>query len=131
MRVIDASALTKYVNREMGWEHVEGLLFEGCMTLNLALKEVVNSLWKRVRRGEITEEQATELTDALLEAKIVRIFSQEPLLTEALRLSVKLDITIYDSLYIVLARQLRADLITSDITQAKKAEQVGIRTLVA
>lgn len=101
------------------------------MTLDLALKEVVNSLWKRVRRGEITEEQATELTNAFLEARIVRTFSQEPLLTEALRLSVKLDITVYDYLYMVLAKQLRADLIASDSMQAKEAKQVGIRTLVA
>lgn len=48
VRVIDSSSLTKYVNREDGWRSMEKYLMEGCITLSLAVKEVSNSVWKRV-----------------------------------------------------------------------------------
>lgn len=129
MRVIDASALAKYLNREAGWKQVEELLLEGCVTVELALKEAISALWKRFKRKEMTESQVLEIANAFLSLKIVRIHPQDGLLTDALGLSLKLDTTVYDALYIVLAKKLRMDLITSDKVQAKKAEQTGINTL--
>ncbi|MCD6536018.1 MAG: type II toxin-antitoxin system VapC family toxin [Thaumarchaeota archaeon] len=126
MRVIDASALAKYVNREDGWERVEEHLLRGCVTLDLALKEVANSLLKRVKRGDLGGGKAVEVVRALLENKIVRIAPEQPLLVEALELSIKTGLTIYDSTYIVLARRLGTELITSDRKQAEKAEEAGV-----
>jgi predicted nucleic acid-binding protein len=58
VKVIDSSSLSKYVNRETNWDRVRELLREGCTTLELAVKEVGNSLWKRVTRGEVTADTA-------------------------------------------------------------------------
>ena len=58
MRVIDSSALVKYFTREAGWEKVREVLIDGVVTLDLAVKEVANALWKRVTRGEIDYDTA-------------------------------------------------------------------------
>ena len=130
MRVIDSSALIKYVNRERGWEQVQEHIIAGCGTVDLALKELGNALWKRVMRKELTEKQAIDLMNFVLEKKIVRVFPQEPLLPEALALSMKTGLPVYDCIYIVLAKQLGTELITSDRKLAEKAKEVGVIALV-
>ena len=47
MRVIDSSVLVKYFSREKGWEKARKYIVEGAMTLDLAIKEVSNTLRKR------------------------------------------------------------------------------------
>ncbi|MBO3840785.1 MAG: type II toxin-antitoxin system VapC family toxin [Thermoproteota archaeon] len=130
MRVIDASALGKYLNRENGWEKVEKFLMEGCITIDLAFKEIANMLWKRVKLKDLKEEQVIGLIEAFLNSGILRVYPQNTLLKEALELSARLDMTVYDSLYVILAKKLNVDLITSDKLQAEKAITVGIRTLL-
>ncbi|MEM1611366.1 MAG: type II toxin-antitoxin system VapC family toxin [Sulfolobales archaeon] len=48
MRVIDPSSLIKYFSREEGWDRVRDLMRDGVITLDLAVKEVANALWKKV-----------------------------------------------------------------------------------
>ena len=130
MKVIDASALIKYVNRERGWEQVQDHILAGCATVDLALKELGNALWKRVMRNELTEEQAIDIMSFILERRMVKAFPQGPLLREALALSMKMALPIYDCVYVVLAKQLETELITSDRKQAEKAEEVGVASLL-
>lgn len=47
MKVIDSSALIKYIVKEEDWENVEKNLKEGCTMLNLASKEMANALVKK------------------------------------------------------------------------------------
>lgn len=130
MRVIDASALGKYINRESGWQKIEKLLMEGCVTVDLAFKEIANMLWKRIKSEGLEEEQVISLVTDLLNSGILRTYSQNALLKDALEFSVKLDVTVYDSIYIVLAKKLNTDLITSDKLQAEKARTVEVRALI-
>ncbi len=130
MRVIDASALIKYLNREDGWRRVEEYILEGCITIDLALKEVANALWKRVKRGEVTERQALAIMEIILESKIVKIHSQQPLINEALKSSITNDLPIYDSLYIILAKHMKMPLVTSDKRQAEKAKMMGVNPIL-
>ena len=51
MKVIDSSALIKYFSCEEGWERVREVMLEGVVTLDLAIKELLNALWKKVRRA--------------------------------------------------------------------------------
>lgn len=51
MRVIDSSTLIKYLSREVGWERAREVILEGVITLDLAIKEVVSALWRRVFKG--------------------------------------------------------------------------------
>jgi len=130
VKVIDASALAKYLNKERGWQRVQEHLLEGCITIELVLKEVANTLWKRVMRKELTTQLAIEVMEAILDRKIVKISPQEPLLKEAIEFSLKSETTIYDALYITLAKRLNAPLITSDKKQAQKAKEVGVKPIL-
>lgn len=126
MKVIDSSALVKYIVKEPGWRRIEEFISAGCITVDLALKELCNALWKRVMRKELDESLATKLMNTILTRRIVRIYPQEPLLVEALKLSTNISLPIYDVIYIVLARKLKSELITSDKEQAEKAEELGV-----
>ncbi|MEJ2781337.1 hypothetical protein WIW89_10745 [Stygiolobus sp. CP850M] len=47
MRVIDSSSLVKFFSKEKGWEKVAEIITEGIMTLDLSIKEVANTMWKK------------------------------------------------------------------------------------
>jgi len=126
VKVIDASALIKYIVKELGWKRVQEFILAGCITVDLALKELANALWKRVMRKELDVGLAVKLMNTILTRRIVKIYPQESLLVEALKLSTNTSLPIYDVIYIVLARELKTELITSDVEQAKKAEGLGV-----
>ena len=126
MKVIDSSALIKYIVKEPGWKREQEFILAGCITVDLALKELANALWKRVMRRELDVGLAVKLMNTILTRRIVKIYPQESLLVEALKLSTNTSLPIYDVIYIVLARELKTELITSDVEQAKKAEGLGV-----
>ena len=126
MKVIDSSALIKYIVKEPGWKKVQEFILAGCITVDLALKELANALWKRVMRKELNVGLAVKLMNTILTRRIVRIYPQESLLVEALKLSTNTSLPIYDAIYIVLVRELKTELITSDVEQAKKAEELSV-----
>ena len=53
MKAIDSSTVVKFVNREANWEAAGEALRGGRVSVDLAVKETGNSLWKRVRRHEL------------------------------------------------------------------------------
>jgi predicted nucleic acid-binding protein len=53
VRVIDSSALIKYFSREKGWEDVRIYMLEGVLTIDLAIKETLNALWRKIIKEEI------------------------------------------------------------------------------
>ncbi len=128
MKVIDASALIKYVNKEPGYEVVVNHILQGCVTVELALKELGNALWKRVIKGVVSLEDARQVLKIFTEGRIVRFAAQEDLILDAFNLSTSLNITIYDAFYIVLAERLKVELLTSDWKQAEKAREHGVKT---
>ncbi len=128
MKVIDASALIKYVNKEPGYEGVVNHILQGCVTVELALKELGNALWKRVIKGVVSLEDARQILKIFTEGRIVRFAAQEDLILDAFNLSTSLNITIYDAFYIVLAERLKVELLTSDWKQAEKAREYGVKT---
>ena len=129
MRVIDSSSLSKYVNREASWKRVEGLLKEGCTTLELALKEVGNSVWKRVVRGELTPDIAISVYKDFVGLRPFKTARQEDLYAKALQISTTWNISLYDALFIELSRELNLELVTSDEKQAEVSEKMGVKTI--
>lgn len=125
MRVIDASALVKYLSREPGWRRVRELLAEGCVAPELLLKEAANSLWRRVRGGEISGGLAQQILGQARRVVDTRPQTDE-LLAEAFTIALKVGLTVYDALYIALARHNRVGLITADIRQAEAAQAIGV-----
>ena len=129
MRLIDSSSLCKYINREEGWKEVREELSKGCFTLDLALKEVASSLWKRFKRKELDEGFVLNTYRTFLEYLPVRVWGQREVLEDAFRISLRHDLTIYDSLFIARAIRDEAILITSDRKQARAAELEGLEVL--
>jgi predicted nucleic acid-binding protein len=128
--VIDSSALAKYLLREDGWQEVRRYLEEGCVTLNLAIKEAINALWKRVIMGGLDEGYAKEVARSFLNSGIVRAEDQDQLLEEALSVAIKRKITIYDSLFIALAKGKGLSLLTSDRRQVEAAIEEGVKAIL-
>ncbi len=131
--MVDASALTKYVLREEGWEQV-GLLLKKrrpVHTLDHILKEVGNAIWRHAAlRRIIDKDLATTLYSRLLglvEAGVIVVEPESRYLEEAFRIAMEHSITVYDSLYLAQARRL-GELLTSDEEQARVAQKLGIRT---
>jgi len=61
VRVIDSSALIKYFSREKGWEDVRRYMLEGVLTIDLAIKETLNALWRKIIKEEIMYETVVKI----------------------------------------------------------------------
>jgi predicted nucleic acid-binding protein len=71
-RVIDSSTLAKFPLKESGWERVKGILTGKPYTLDLAVKEVANAIWRRVTlMGDVSLEKAPVILGDLLKLKRV------------------------------------------------------------
>lgn len=129
MTVIDSSSLAKYVNREPGWEAVEAQLKRGVATIPLALKEIGNALWKRVREGQLSKEFSCQVLEGLLKLRPFKVLDQETVLPSALDISTEEDIPIYDAIFIALSEKTQEALITSDVKQAEAAKRRKLQVI--
>jgi predicted nucleic acid-binding protein len=124
VKVIDSSALIKYIAKEENWEKVEEHLKEGCVTLDLAIKETANALVKKALKNEVTTETAKEIINYL--PKIVTITPQKEHFSKALEIAIKHKLVIYDALFIALSANTNTPLLTSDEKQAETSKEYGV-----
>jgi predicted nucleic acid-binding protein len=75
--------------------------------------EMVNILWKKFRRGELTQEEADDIVDQLPGLSVV-LHAEAPLIRTAFDLAVQSQRTAYDCLYLALAVQLGGQMVTAD-----------------
>ena len=125
--VIDASSIAKYLLREDNWEVIRKHLADEPHSLNLALAEVSNAIWKHYALyKEVSHEYAERMFQALKKLKDVVVFEPlESYLDSAMDISIREKITVYDALYIAQAKKL-GSLLTSDGKQKEVAEKLGI-----
>jgi len=131
-RVIDSSAIAKFLLREEGWLKVKGFLLEKPYTLELAVKEVANAIWRRVMLlRDISVGKAFIILNDLLELKkyLLVVEPQTPYLSQALKIAIENKVTVYDALFIAQALAKQAVLITSDEKQCKLAENLNVETV--
>jgi len=130
--VIDASALVKFILKEEGWNKVADFLKAGTISVDLVIKETVNAIWKRVMREEISLEDAKRMFEAIKEIlnKAVIIENEMDYIDEAFEISIKRNVTVYDSLYIALAKKKKLELLTADEIQAQVASLEEVRAIV-
>ncbi len=126
MKVVDSSSLAKYLHREENWQKINELLEQGCVTIELSLKELGNSLWKRVSRGELPERTARRNFKDLLRLRPFKLASQEGLYEGAADLAFKCKVPFYDALFMELAKQMKTSLVTSDSKQAEACRACNI-----
>ncbi len=119
--VVDASVAVKWVVAEQHSEAASALL-QGPPLHAPAhwLAEAINALWAKAVRGDLSAADVSSRAAALAQAP-VRVAALADLSESALALSLALRVTVYDSLYIVLAQRLNAIFVTSDLPLVRKA----------
>jgi predicted nucleic acid-binding protein len=117
--VIDASVLIKFFIPEILWEKAEELnarVAEGDLRLlapDLIFAEVGNIIWKKHRMKELTRSVAEEIVEAIVFMPIV-VETSKALLLLAVDMAVAYDITVYDAMYVSLAKVYETVLLTAD-----------------
>jgi predicted nucleic acid-binding protein len=113
--VVDASVAVKWYLEEDHAAPARRLL-DGTYELivpDLFFMEIGNVLWKRWRRGELDDDVIAE-TLAALDRVPCETRSARPLLSGAMALATSLRRTVYASLYLALAIDTGARLVTAD-----------------
>ena len=114
--VVDASVGVKWFSPEVhaaaarAWRHGGDELHVPAFFFDL---EIANILWKKVRRDEVSREDA-ELILNQLPTLPVRRHPEAPLLAPAFDLADRTQRTVYDCLYLALAVQLGGRMLTAD-----------------
>ena len=126
MKVIDSSSVAKLVNKEENWESVEEALRGGCISLELAVKETGNSLWKRVRTKQLDSKKAQRVFQEFITSLPFRVAEQQELYALAFEIAIAYGLTIYDALFLALAKTKAMPLVTSDSTQANFAKKLSL-----
>ena len=85
--------------------------------------EVANALWRAVKLGRITEEDAQEALKALNDMRIELRESDWVQASRGLSIACKLDLTIYDASYLSLIDKTKAQFITADNKLYEKAKK--------
>ena len=134
--VVDSSAFIRFLIKEEGWEKLIPYLnpdAEPC-SVDLLIIETANAIWKYVERfKQIDENQGLNLLERvmkLVEEDVLRLEPASSYLREALEISLRYGIAVYDSLFIAQARSLNVKLITSDRKQVEVAQDLGVETVL-
>ena len=123
--VVDASVVLRIVTGHLEAPGLQQQLFDASFVLAPALlqTEVANGLWTLKRAGALADlnpqdllKEATELVDHLE--------LDQNLQVEALALAIHLNHSVYDCLYLALARREAAGLLTVDRRLQALAQQV-------
>ena len=131
MIVADASVAVKWFVPENGFEAALQLLASNEKTIapDLLISETMHALRKKVRAGDVTEDQymaaAAELPTFLDE-----LVPSASVAGEAARLSIKLDHGFYDCVYLAVAPTSGAQLVTADDVFSSKARSAGFPSTV-
>ncbi|HME24131.1 MAG TPA: type II toxin-antitoxin system VapC family toxin [Acetobacteraceae bacterium] len=131
--IVDASVAVKWVMAEAHAEAALRLLESGIGLTAPAhwLGEAVNAIWAACRRGDLVEQEAHERAATLAEAPIA-VVPLDRLVSAAMTLALRLGITVYDALYLALAEQQGALLVTDDrrlLTAAHHDRQLRDRVI--
>jgi predicted nucleic acid-binding protein len=113
--VLDASVAIKWFVPEVHSVAAIRLLDEAVhlSAPDLIAPEIGSALWKKIRRGEITPEEGSEIIEAFATIP-VEVYSSAELLEAAMALAIELDRSVYDSLYLALAVAQNCELVTAD-----------------
>jgi predicted nucleic acid-binding protein len=107
--LFDASAIVNLIKKGFMKAFIKGF------SLNLALYETMNAIWKEHKFGKIDEKTALEYIEVLTMAfKLFEILSISAYEKEVFKLAVKEELTIYDASYLFLAIKNKLILVTDD-----------------
>jgi predicted nucleic acid-binding protein len=131
--IVDSSVALKWFVAEQGSN--DALALRRCELLapDLLIAECANALWKKVRRGELTPDEAILAADLLssgdmLSSGDIKLAPMSPLMPQALRLSIALAHPAYDCFYLALAAETGAPFVSADDALARKLAALGQST---
>ena len=127
--VLDASVVVKWFVEEDHTPEARHLLDASTpyVAPDLIFAEVANTIWKKVRRGDISNETARAIVADLLLIDIDTVPCRD-LTREAHALSAETGRSVYDAMYLALAVRLNTRLITAD---QRLANAIRSRPLLA
>jgi predicted nucleic acid-binding protein len=113
--VVDASVVVKWFVPEIHSEKARGLLAlpHEYVAPELLFAEAANTIWKKVRRKELSAEEGQPLV-ADIGRVAVETVSCRALAEDAYALAHATGRTVYDAMYVALAVRLNTRLITAD-----------------
>jgi predicted nucleic acid-binding protein len=112
--VVDASIVVKWVVEEDGTPEALALRRDATLIApELLIAECANILWKKVKREELSREEAL-FAARLLQAADIELAPTRSLLEAATRLALTLDHPGYDCLYLALAAERNCPFVTAD-----------------
>jgi predicted nucleic acid-binding protein len=120
--VVDASIAIKWVIAETGTAEALSLRQRPLLAPDLLMAECANILWKKVRRGELTADEAGWAARLLARAD-VDLLPMRSFLYIATQMAIMLDHPAYDCLYLAVAEAERALFVTADETLLRKLAQ--------
>jgi predicted nucleic acid-binding protein len=123
--VIDASVAIKWVVEEPRTRQALDLLRQTLLAPDLLIAECANILWKKVRRNELSEGEAS-LAARLLANSDVDPMPMRPLLERATRIAIAMDHPAYDCVYLALAEDRGCEFVTADMASARKTLAAGV-----
>ena len=113
--IVDACVAIKWFVAEADSD-LAGKLFASDLRRHapdFAVIEIANALWKIHRRGDITSAAATKAIE-LAPRFFWSLPSSKNFVDEAFQLATSIQHPVYDCLYVVISRRMKAPLITSD-----------------
>ena len=113
--VVDASVAIKWYLPEVHDSAARRLL-SGQQVLwvpDLIFPEVGNILWKRVRAGQLTEEESQTVLNSFVDLNLT-VIAYSSLVLPALAIACQAHRTVYDSLYLALAIREQTLMVTAD-----------------
>jgi len=134
--VIDASVLIKFYIPEILSDKAEELLArveQGDMMLlapDLIYPEAGNILWKKQRMKELTRPEVEEITDAIVSLPL-KIEASRRFLSLAMDIAITYRITVYDGIYISMARVYEIKMMTADRKLVDAVAKTDLKEYVA
>jgi predicted nucleic acid-binding protein len=127
--VVDASVVIKWFIDESGTTEALSLRRHRLLAPDLLVAECANVLWKKVRRNELSEDEAV-LAARLLARSDIELEPMRALLEPATRLAIALDHPAYDCTYLALAAARGCDFVTADEALSRKTMPAGLTAKV-
>lgn len=118
--VVDASVAIKWVVPETGSERAITLLDHSLVAPDLLFSECANILWRKLRHGLLTKEEAG-IAGQVLERADIAVVSSRGYLARAVAIAVELDHPAYAAVYLAVAEAFGLRLVTADHRLISKA----------
>ena len=126
--VVDASVAIKWFVEEIRSDAARAILESGepLIAPDLVVPEACNAAWKKVRRGELSQEHGAAIARAL-PMSFDRLITTAELAPRAFSLGHRFDHPLYDCFYLALAEVESAMLVTDDAQVMALARRAGLK----